>query len=535
MPRGKRDEDPPPLQAEEEEEEKASESEGSHSEDEEFIWSESSVDEMDYLGEFLDGAAPLAVGRSGSELRTGRVITRKQDRAELPMKSRNFLRESATEGIETKFEIMDSVNLDSGEAVAILSKAYKVDLRVAELRSVIDKYDMGDVFDIPIGFVARDGFSVEIPAPGSEKVNLFKHSHQVDLDTIKKACEFFATYGPSYMVENLTWSGELILNCCSPDLRTRIETQIQSVPMDKEVAYKSGPVYFKMMMEFVVVRDSSTLRGLINQFERLSVKDFPGENVRDYNTVAHGVYNMLSNATNLTGNIVIPDMVKIIKRGLIASSTAEFNSDLTAEVVLLGRNCTVEALTDKANDLYSGLLGSSLWAAGDGKQADTGFFAGKCYECNEVGHKREDCPLLKNKDGGHGGNNDRNGGRGRGGGGRGTGRGGRGGRGGRQGRGGRGGGRNGDRSSNDSSNNGKDPFRIPPKKGEGHTKTIDGKTYRWCGRCSRWGDHTTDQHKAMLAMTANENNNEKASDDNKDKPDEKNDSGNYVGRLTPRF
>ena len=495
---------------------------------------DSSSEEMDYLSEYLDGVAPLEVARSLSELRSGRVITKKTEREDLSKKALGQLRESATEGIETKFEIMDSVNLDAGEAVSILSKAYRVDLRVAELRSVIDKFDMGDVFDIPAHFVTSDKYAVEVPAPGSAKVNLFKKHYEVDLETIKKACEFYAIYGKNYVVENLVWSGELILNCCSPDLRTRIETQMQSVPTEKEIAHKSGPVYFKIMMDFVVVRDSSTLRGLINQFEKLTVKDFPGENVRDYNTVAQGVYNMLANATNLAGNVVVPDMVKIIKRGLIASSTVEFNNDLAAEAVLLGRNCSVDVLTDKANELYSGLLGSSLWAAGDGKQGDSGFFSGNCYECGEPGHKVADCPKKKKdgQDSNYRGGRERGSGRGNG-----RGRGNNGGRGDRGGRGGRGNGRNGGRGNSGGSNDGeKNPYCLPPKKGESHTKEINNKTLHWCGRCNRWVDHNTDQHKMMLAMMANGSSDNKSSDDKKNaSKDDKKDSGNFVGKLTPRF
>ena len=39
----------------------------------------------------------------------------------------------------------------------------------------------------------------------------------------------------------------------------------------------------------------------------------------------------------------------------------------------------------------------------------------------------------------------------------------------------------------------------------------------------------------MLAMTAQGSKDEKAPEDKTDKPEEKKDSGNYVGKLTPRF
>jgi hypothetical protein len=506
----------------EEEEEKDSDSESEEEEEEKMA----DDDNLDYLSQKL-GVALRATDRTTQEVKKKKPLVEAKDRESMKPKEKSQLHEIATAGIKTKFEIMDSIILNDGEAVATLSKAYRVDLRIAEVRAVAERYDMDDVFQIPSEFVAHPDFSVPIPTARSEMVNLFTGYYKLDMDTIKKACDFYAVRGADWQVENLQWTGELILNCCSPDLRTRIETQAQSVPYGKEAAYQSGPVYFKMMMDYVIVRDSSAIRGLISQFESITVKNFPGENVRDYNTVAVGVYNMLANSMNLSANAAIPDMAKLVKRGLIASSTPEFNSDLTAHSVLLGRDCTVEALTDKANELYSGLLGASLWVAGDGKQSDSGFFAGNCYECGEKGHKSVNCP--KKKKDGDGNNNSGNRGSGNG---RGNGRGGRGGRGGgRGGRGGRGGGRGGGDSNGSNDKKEKDPFSTPPKKGESHTKTINGKTYHWCGRCNRWVDHDTDQHRAMLALKASEPSDTKSSD----KSDDKKESGNFAGRLTPRF
>ena len=50
--------------------------------------------------------------------------------------------------------------------------------------------------------------------------------------------------------------------------------------------------------------------------------------------------------------------------------------------------------------------------------------------------------------------------------------------------------------------------KIAPKPGEASTKTTDGKTWRWCGKCARWSTtHGTDQHtgpvKASKASSSN--------------------------------
>jgi hypothetical protein len=222
----------------------------------------------------------------------------------------------------------------------------------------------------------------------------------------------------------------------------------------------------------------------------------------------------------------MPDFVNIIERSLVKSSTEEFNRKLTTFRAVAGDSCTVEDITTKANNLYSGLIGASLWAAGDGKE-ETGFFAGNCYNCGKEGHMAKDCKAPK-KD-----NNNERGGRGEGRGGRGRGRGGKGGRGGR---GGRGGGKQNDKSDNQGE---KDPYRIPPKKGEPHKKVINGKTVYWCGRCNRWNDHDTETHRAMVANFGSDDSTKsdakKGSNSDMKDQDKEGGQGNYVGRLTPRF
>ncbi|GAX21370.1 hypothetical protein FisN_12Lu132 [Fistulifera solaris] len=454
------------------------------------------ADPFDYLSNHLDGEAPPATILSVAEQLEGNIPFPKKDRKDL------------------------SCGL-GGDIV----KWYRVDLRIGTLREKMRMYDMLDVFDIPTSFVHHPGYGIEVPAPDAKISSLLLRYSEVSMENIKKHSVFLASVSrQKYKRENLAWSGELILNSCSEELRTRIKTQAQGLP---EI-HRTGPVYFKMMMEFVVVRDSTTLRGLIDQFESLSVTDFPGENVRSYCTVAHGVFNMLSNVDTFTGNATVPDFVIIIERSLVKSSTEEFNRKLTTFRAVAGDRCTVEDITAKANNLYSGLIGASLWAAGDGED-ETGFFAGNCYNCGKEGHMAKDCKAPKKE------NNNERGGHREGRGGRGRGRGGKGGRGGRGGQ-GQGSGKQNDKSSNKGD---KDLYRTPPKKGEPHKKVNDGKMVYWCGRCNRWNDHDTDTHRAMVANFVSDDSTKsegkKNSDSDAKDKDKEGGQGNYVGKLTPRF
>ena len=61
------------------------------------------------------------------------------------------------------------------------------------------------------------------------------------------------------------------------------------------------------------------------------------------------------------------------------------------------------------------------------------------------------------------------------------------------------GGRGGSQTQNDgndqnNTNNKENELKTPPKPGDSHKKTIQGKSLHWCGRCGKWGDHATQDH-----------------------------------------
>ena len=53
-----------------------------------------------------------------------------------------------------------------------------------------------------------------------------------------------------------------------------------------------------------------------------------------------------------------------------------------------------------------------------------------------------------------------------------------------------------DKEKDKDKNKRKDPLKQPPQAGESHEKKINGKLEKWCGKCGRWGNHLTADHKS---------------------------------------
>jgi hypothetical protein len=53
---------------------------------------------------------------------------------------------------------------------------------------------------------------------GSRPINLFTSLSDVDLKTMKSASAFSTHYGQDFVLENIVWSGDKLLNSCEDKL-----------------------------------------------------------------------------------------------------------------------------------------------------------------------------------------------------------------------------------------------------------------------------------------------------------------------------
>lgn len=435
------------------------------------------------MARFLGGAGLREEYRTNEELASATAGFSKFARATLSADKLAKLRESACEGLEPSFKMLDAIEVDLNDTgklpVEKLKHFYLVTLRIEEFRNALERYDMTDVFtQIPTAMVWDEANNIHVPAAASGFINIFESYNETDMTLLRQYSKWATRWGGrdnNIIVENLTWSKQKILNSCEEDLRMKIEEEWRNWPVDE----RGGPVAFKLMTKHILSVTAYSVRSLEAILTQMAVTDFDGENVKEFVSISRAVLIQLSN------NTAVPrDVIDLLTKGLQKCSTdtfVQFIGTLKANHSLKVMTLTHGGLLSLAEEEYTRLVGSNSWVAKATSSAeDSAFFSG-CYTCGSNDHWSRECPQNAGGRGGRGG-------RGRGGGRGGQGRGGRG-QGGR-GRGrGRGGGGRGGQDKN------KDPLKQPPKKGDPHERVENGKSQSWCGKCGRWGNHPTKDHK----------------------------------------
>lgn len=169
-----------------------------------------------------------------------------------------------------------------------LDNVYSLALRIKQFREDCQRYDIHDVFEILPPFIDEHGQvkstsstmtpmipmtpitpstsndATTISSSGDDETtatsttktttakthpnpkNLFDNYKDISLDDVKKSTRMYYEHGlHNYLVENVIWSGEKLLNSCDGELRDMILSKALFLPQ-KEVG---GPVYFKIMMD----------------------------------------------------------------------------------------------------------------------------------------------------------------------------------------------------------------------------------------------------------------------------------------------
>jgi hypothetical protein len=276
----------------------------------------------------------------------------------------------------------------------------------------------------------------------------------VDLDTVKKASAFMMERGKFFMVQNLVWSGNKILNSCEKSLRNKLEEMSIGWPVE----YRTGPVYFKVMIHLVINSSDQSLRFLNQRLEKLTLKDFQGENVLTLGSFVRGTKALLENCDALPR-----DMLSLIGQALQTSSTTTFNN-LIEQMMNNHRYgvypLTLDTLLHRAEQAYSEMISLGKW---DGLQTSgkQGSAFVTCYNCKKEGHISKNCPDKQ-----------------------------------------------GDNNTSTTRKRKDNRDRVPPKTGELHEKQNDkGDTLHWCGVCKCWTKtHKTAQHRKKTPDSDNQGN-----------------------------
>jgi hypothetical protein len=245
---------------------------------------------------------------------------------------------------------------------------------------------------------------------------LFSHGSEVDLEIIKHASEYMSGCGQKWMLQNLLWSGTKPLNSCDDKLRQKIEEKT----LGWSIEHSMGPVYFKIMLDNILVSSPKSMRGLTTILQDTMLTDFDGENVTEYVSFIRGAIEQLQN-----NNALPIDVLSIVANALKHCETDDFISYVNMMYKnnhLQGvRTCTVNELLLKVEKEYITYVSTKKWKAKLTPTDESAFFAAGvfCYGCGKEGHIQRNCPNkgTNEKSQGHGGRGYYQCGRGRGGGG----------------------------------------------------------------------------------------------------------------------
>jgi hypothetical protein len=438
--------------------------------------------------QWLGGETPRTQARTSDEVAGVGLGVGKKDRAALKLKDKKSyykVRDNAIEGMKTKFTHLKSI--DEKASVEHFEAVYSVITRFEDLSNQMIKNDMIDVFSIPSSFVLNSTNNYE-PSTSATPMNLFSDANQIDLETVRRANEYYIKYGADYHGENIVWSGEKILNSCDTDLRDKLVESTRNWPEE----HKGGPTYLKLLLSLVLSTTEKSLRSLTDKLSKLSITDFPGENVTKAVSFIRGVVLILRDNQSLPS-----DLISLTLRIFKKSTCEVFKLHVTNmdSLVELGvKTYDLDTLLTNLDQKYLELLGRSEWTPTSiTKDQGSSFLAGGsetilkiiCFNCGGIGHGTNNCDKPKNdadislrkeimSNFGQSTPSNR---------------------------------RKSDRPGQSRNALKRDPLKVPPRRNEPHEKVFDGVKKFWCGKpgCRSWTDHSSSQHvDANVADTSQE-------------------------------
>ena len=147
-------------------------------------------------------------------------------------------------------------------------------MKVKELKQSLTSGDMHGVFTVPI-MMCDDpiGTYNKVSAARSRPLELFTSVGETDLKLVKNMSEYLTLAGVKYIVENLLWSSAKIKASLLDKLREKLIKKTIGWP----IKHQTGPVFFKLIMNFIKESTPKSMRNIITQLQTLGVKDYDGE------------------------------------------------------------------------------------------------------------------------------------------------------------------------------------------------------------------------------------------------------------------
>ncbi|MGH3054009.1 MAG: hypothetical protein ACRDL7_03410, partial [Gaiellaceae bacterium] len=252
---------------------------------------------------------------------------------------------------------------------------------------------------------------------------------------------------------NLQWSADFIMASLSEQQKCNI--------LKFPNAENNGPVTWMHLVNENTMSNERALQTLLFNLQRMTLSDFPGENVQACTR------QILEICQKLDAGTMLPTSIKSIICNIFTTcsvpSFGHYFHYVRAQMKKTPAEYTWGSLLQEADNEYiesitanrwlntkseasglSAMAATELKPKGDDKKRDV-----TCYNCNEKGHVSRNCPKKK-KDG-------------------------------------------------STKKSGKKPLpawrTVPPNSGQAEQKTVNGHTFYWCNLCKKWWTlHGTSTH-----------------------------------------
>lgn len=395
-------------------------------------------------------------------IRTGHQTISRRDRLLIQPADKAKLHQAAVYGLTPQFSANDDLMKQQDHGKGFLATNLDFLQLVKKFRTRLETYGMAEVFTV-YPFDPATG----LPSSG-RGMDLTQDYSRLDQATVFHASELFSFHGDAVIAENLLWSKELLLNSCDDSLRSKIETQMVTLPPQHD----TGPVAFYLLATYVVSTSEKVARAITTKLSQMKLHHFEGEDVEQMAATVRGAASRL-----ITANMMPHDMHEIVLEILDSTTVFKFRAYFnTLEAVNSPILRNWQQLLDTACDQYRDLMLKNRWhptrKRGSGFVAEGSTTTTKATSANATSSSKG-----KRKNKGQANNATVN-----------T--------------------PDGQKTLRTHDRSGQPIDRKAPASGAPKTRTKnDGTTEHWCGRCDwgtgRWGNHAEADHDTFVANQKN--------------------------------
>ena len=109
----------------------------------------------------------------------------------------------------------------------------------------------------------------------SGTINLLDHFQTLSEHEVRKYIRYFKSFGKHYVIQNLSWSTDILLKSCKQDLRDKVAERLMLVSEDE----KGGPLTFFYILSEIASFSEDAVAAMERRLTDMSIKELEGENV----------------------------------------------------------------------------------------------------------------------------------------------------------------------------------------------------------------------------------------------------------------